>query len=474
MATTKFIRVIHAPDVDQHLENLKGILENLKMENRITGYSHLASETVEEGSFKDVGREDMVIVLLTEGISGHKAKIERLLHKLKDSDDDTKIAEIIVDNIPYEPRFIAFPTDLKHIRSREDLESVFKEIGESLRDMFPKMEEPVPPPPPPPTWKKYVPYAVVALLALVGMYWVISSDIFGTTPKADFEYSVLDPIKGDLVDNADNCYIPCKVKFFDKSTDADRITWQLVDTTFIDERAPTHVYISPGKYKMGLMAINGKKSDKISRNLHVKAPPLASFEIVNNGCTAPCDIELKNNSRNAKTFNWSFVGGTSPNASDQENPGKKRYNAEGRFKVQLSVKDAAGIIADTIQEITILKNNTPFADFTFKNLTTKKPYPVNQKFRFTSTSKNVTGYRWEINKGPLLLDVKTTPNFDYIFRGYGKYSVKLIVTGGGGNDITFRNISVNNGIYLTPVKAYNSTIYKDIMKTVRVPTGTNK
>lgn len=460
MKTDKVIHVIHASDADQHLGNLQNILEALKNEGRIGSHASMESDAVTASSFKTIGTKDMVIMFLTDGITSNKVQIEEWLIKLKDKHSGVRVAQTIVDNLEYQDQFIAFPTDLEPIRSREDMDRVWKKIGDSLRNMFPA--DIIKPPPP---WKKWVPYVVGFLVLGALAYWFLQSGSMGKQPKADFSYRVLDPIKGDVIANAQECYVPCKVLFNNKSSNAENLKWELKDTTIIDEADPEFVFTEPGEYKMGLLAINGKKENSISKDLKVKAPPFANFEVINNGCTAPCDLQFKNTSNNGSKYNWAFIGGTSPNASDKEDPGNRRYTQDGKFKVQLTATDETGIKADTIREITILRNNTPFADFTFKKLTTKKPPPPVQKFRFTSTSKNATAFRWEINKGTTLLSVKTTSSFDYTFSGYGTYSVKLIVTGGGGSDVTFKNVSVNKRTFDFGIKAYDKVILKDIMKT---------
>ena len=118
----------------------------------------------------------MIVVLLTNNIVDGKATLETLLKDIKKQQEDIKIIEILVDNVPYETSFIAFPTSLEPIRASENMDLVWQGILENLKKLFPKpVIEPVPvpspiPPAPPskPVWKRYLPYilGIVALIVL--------------------------------------------------------------------------------------------------------------------------------------------------------------------------------------------------------------------------------------------------------------------------------------------------------------------
>ena len=177
MANSKSIYVIHTTDADQHLGHLKRILDGLKTDGRIEKYSTMDSASVAESSFETLSDEDMVIALLTDGIVPDKSAIEEMLLRVKTRVPRSRIGEILVDNIPYEPEFIAFPTDLQPIRAREDMDAAWQRIENNLQDLYPKPEiDPVPPPPPPPPpkppWKKYLPY-ILGLIAVIVLFFLV-------------------------------------------------------------------------------------------------------------------------------------------------------------------------------------------------------------------------------------------------------------------------------------------------------------
>ncbi|HET8735706.1 MAG TPA: hypothetical protein VFM69_03815, partial [Pricia sp.] len=117
--------------------------------------------------------------LLTNGIEPEKTSIESILLGIKAANPKVLIAEIIIDHVPYETQFIAFPQDLQPIRSREDMDAVWNGIGRNLRDVFPARQEPVAVASASFPWKKYLPYALGALALILIFFlgpWVIGDD----------------------------------------------------------------------------------------------------------------------------------------------------------------------------------------------------------------------------------------------------------------------------------------------------------
>lgn len=173
MSTSKKIYIIHGKDADQHLGSLKHILEDLKKENRIAAYTVLKSTSVEENSFQAIAAGDMVILMLTNNLEAEKTRIEKILIHLKEKKSNCKIAEIIVDNIPYAPQFIAFPADLQPIRAREDMDTAWQGIESTLKDFFPVREGHVEITS---KMKKILFYSIAGVVLAVTIYWITRSD----------------------------------------------------------------------------------------------------------------------------------------------------------------------------------------------------------------------------------------------------------------------------------------------------------
>ena len=288
MANSKTVNVVHAPDAEKSLEMLKAILETLKQEGRIDRSVFLTSNSVEKDSFKSLGAEDVVIVLLTEGIVAHKPLIEELLLKAKDLNGALGVVEIIDHNVAYEPSFLAFPSNLKPIESQENKEEVWRQIGTSFKEMFPI---PISPIPVEKTWweknNKMVLYGI-GFIALAGLVYAIGvSGIFGKKPIAEFAHLVKDPLNDDPVADASECYIPCRVYLTDQSTNATNLQWDLKDTLIENTKQAQYVFQDPGEYDLVLTATNGKKKDKKAKTLSVKAPPIASLKLKIMAARAP-------------------------------------------------------------------------------------------------------------------------------------------------------------------------------------------
>jgi hypothetical protein len=131
------VYIIHASDAPQHVGKLKEILFTLKTENRIGSITSL-DEDYDFSAFNEkIEDGDLVITLLTNQLEPQKLRIENKLGALKVKRPKIKVAEIIVDNLTYENDNITFPSDLKPIRSREDMDGVWSGIEKSLKDMFP-------------------------------------------------------------------------------------------------------------------------------------------------------------------------------------------------------------------------------------------------------------------------------------------------------------------------------------------------
>lgn len=163
MAPRPTLHIIYASDAPLHLGNLTEILQRLKEENRISGFVQLKIGD-DLSSLDTIEGDDLAIILLTNQLEAQKKEIESSLNMLKSNHPSIKIAEIIVDQVPYENEYITFPDDLKPIRDREDMDAVWSSIERSLKDMFPKQdEEPVSKPV---DWPKYLKITGIVILMI--------------------------------------------------------------------------------------------------------------------------------------------------------------------------------------------------------------------------------------------------------------------------------------------------------------------
>ncbi|CAN5332694.1 hypothetical protein BH23BAC1_BH23BAC1_17900 [soil metagenome] len=168
MSNLPTVYIIHASDAPQHLGKLKEILFTLKTENRISSITSLDQDYDFSAFNEKIEDGDLVITLLTNQLEPQKLRIENSLGALKVKRPEIKVAEIIVDNLTYDNDYITFPSDLKPIRSREDMDSVWSGIEISLKDMFPAKR----PRPVTIDWPKYLKIAGI-LLAIILVFFIV-------------------------------------------------------------------------------------------------------------------------------------------------------------------------------------------------------------------------------------------------------------------------------------------------------------
>lgn len=168
------VYTIQASDATQYTSKLQEILQNLKTEDRIEGFTTLGAD-VDLSSLTDkVQDQDLILLLLTTQLESRKEQIENGLKTLRTKQPGIRVVEIIVDHVPYENAFITFPADLRPVREREDMHAVWSGIEQSLKDMFPvrKTPEPAPKPAPAIDWPKYLKIAGI-LIALILAFFLV-------------------------------------------------------------------------------------------------------------------------------------------------------------------------------------------------------------------------------------------------------------------------------------------------------------
>ena len=139
MASQKTIYCIHANDAAQHLGKFQQISDRFKTENRIEDFIALSADQANQMLPEKAGGKDLVVVMLTNGLDSRLEELRDLLKQQQRNSANIRLAEIIVDNIPYENDFITLPhNDGKPIRERADMDQVWSNIEKDLEALFPK------------------------------------------------------------------------------------------------------------------------------------------------------------------------------------------------------------------------------------------------------------------------------------------------------------------------------------------------
>lgn len=135
-----------------------------------------------------------------------------------------------------------------------------------------------------------------------------------------------------------NCTAPCNVIFSNISKNADTLFWDFGDGSTSEEENPEHIYLKGGTYTVRLTAKNALGKHTVARSIQLKSPPVADFEIQNNGCTATCSITFTNTSKNARLYLWDFGDGTK---SDEVSP-SHTFTTAGTYTVRLKAINEDG------------------------------------------------------------------------------------------------------------------------------------
>jgi hypothetical protein len=179
------IQLVHSSDARQHTGELKSILMRMKEENRISDFtSHDVSIDPDNITFKNEDHQG-IIVMLTNELGQFRSTIETSLKNTIQESANKKLIEIIVDNLPYHNEFISLPNDLVPIRSRADMNTIWKGIEYDLQAIFPKHEIEKPDVPLPPVIKpetKPNTLRIVLTITIVGIISFFMTATFGLSP----------------------------------------------------------------------------------------------------------------------------------------------------------------------------------------------------------------------------------------------------------------------------------------------------
>jgi len=156
---------------------------------------------------------------------------------------------------------------------------------------------------------------------------------------------------------------PLNVPFVNNSVGASSYLWDFGDNVFSVEENPIHVYYTPGKYVVRLIATNVSGQTTSKRLVTVFQNPSASFTIY--------PTEVTNNSQVVVFYNysmydayrlWKFGDGST---SIEDNPWHK-YTAEGVYNVTLIVTSKDGCI-DSLSSTTPIKVQYNVGKLAFPN-----------------------------------------------------------------------------------------------------------
>jgi beta propeller repeat protein len=156
---------------------------------------------------------------------------------------------------------------------------------------------------------------------------------------------------------------PLTVAFTDKSTGSPTSwKWTFGDGKTSTVKNPAYTYNNVGNYTVSLTVKNaaGENTKTIKNYINVKSPaqkPVAAFSASPTFGKVPLTVVFTDKSTGTPTtWKWTFGDGTS---STEKNP-KHQYLQEGKYKVTLTVTNAAGSSTATkTNYITVTTNTRP-------------------------------------------------------------------------------------------------------------------
>jgi PKD repeat protein len=211
--------------------------------------------------------------------------------------------------------------------------------------------------------------------------------------------------------------------------------WEFGDSARSTQTNPIYTYRTAGTYTVKLTATGpgGQNSETKSGLINVTAapviaPPAVDFAANPTSGTAPLTVTFTNRTTGQATgYLWEFGdSNTSATASPIYT-----YRTAGTYTVKLTASGPGGQDSETkLGLITVTSAPViapPVAEFTANP--TSGIAPLTIQFTNRSTGQ-VTGYLWDFGDGSTSL--VTSPIYTY--RNAGNYTVKLTVSGPGGQD----------------------------------------
>lgn len=252
-----------------------------------------------------------------------------------------------------------------------------------------------------------------------------------------FEIKDYEATVADFQIDGNNQLPPAKVKFNNKSVNADVFSWDFGDPgskkkNVSDKKDDEHKYSAPGTYRVLLTVKNNFShlTDTISKMVTVESVQIPVAKFISNKASevAPSTVAFKNMSEFSETYKWDFGDPASGNlnASNETDPAHT-YTNPGEYLVKLSSYSKSekkpSVFSETISIKALPK--PPEAKFNIENNNILGPATI----IFKNISINATSYSWDFGdpgSGTNNTSDKENPTHTYL-KG-GRYKVTLTAT----------------------------------------------
>ena len=228
---------------------------------------------------------------------------------------------------------------------------------------------------------------------------------------------------------------PLTVQFQDMSTGSPTSWyWQFGDGNYSNQRNPSHIYSTPGNYRVDFIATNAAGSSYLEKDNYISVSgvagsgaPVADFSGTPRTGTSPLTVQFQDMSTGSPTsWYWQFGDG---NYSNQRNP-SHIYSTPGNYRVDFIATNAAGssyLEKDNYISVSgVAGSGAPVADFSGTPRTGTSPLTV--QFQDMSTGSPTTWY-WQFGDG----NYSNQRNPSHIYSTPGNYRVDFIATNAAGS-----------------------------------------
>ena len=140
-------------------------MSQFKADNRIEDFIPLEIDNALAVSerFK---ANDIIVLLMTVELDRKRRDISSLIVKIESKFPGSVIVEIIVDNVPFENRFITLPQNLRPIRDVQDMDLTWNDIEARLKQILPAYKTQKKP-----QLSKYIKYLILIIVLLILLIW---------------------------------------------------------------------------------------------------------------------------------------------------------------------------------------------------------------------------------------------------------------------------------------------------------------
>ena len=208
--------------------------------------------------------------------------------------------------------------------------------------------------------------------------------------------------------------------------------WTLGDGSTSTDQHPTHTYTQAGTYAVQLTVQGPGGSKTVTKDAYVvvKAPaPVAAFSGSPLSGVAPLAVTLTDLSSGPLT-SWAWTLGDGSTSTDQHPT--HTYTQAGTYAVQLTVQGPGGTNTLLRDQLVIVREPAPIADFHGAPMKGAGPLPVTFSDSSTGT---ISTWLWNFGDG----ETSNKQHPKHTYKSSGQYSVSLTISGPGGTNSLTRN-----------------------------------